>query len=120
MTQYSIGRPARRKSVWGHTTTTTTDDIYTCPANCTAEITYILVNNSGGSSNSVDVKWYDDDESYTSAFVSGKNLSSGEFLQFDNIDLVLQPNDKIQLTASSAGHIDSIITITETFTSIGY
>ena len=115
MSLASPGKPARRRSVWGHNTGTTTEDVYVCPDNCRAEVTYILVNNSGGSSNSVGVKWYDDSDSYTSNFVSGKNLSSGEFLQFDGIDLVLEAGDKIQVTPDSAGHIDSIITVTETF-----
>jgi hypothetical protein len=119
MTQFSIGKPARRKSVWGHNTGTTTEDVYTCPPNCTAEVTYIIVNNSGGSTNTVSVKWYDSSDSYASGFVEGKSLNAGDFLEFNNIDLVLQPGDKIQLTPTSAGHIDSIVTVTETFVPVG-
>ena len=29
----SPGKPARKKSVWGHNTGTTTEDVYVCPAN---------------------------------------------------------------------------------------
>ena len=115
MTQFSIGKPARRKSVWGHNTGTTTEDVYTCPANCIAEVTYIIVNNSGGSTNSVSVKWYDASESYASGFVEGKSLNAGDFLEFASIDLVMEAGDKIQVTPVSAGHIDSVITVTETF-----
>ena len=119
MTQVSIGKPARRKSVWGHNTGTTTEDVYTCPANCIAEVTYIIVNNSGTSTNTVSVKWYDSSDSYASGFVEGKSLNAGAFLEFSNIDLVLESGDKIQLTPTSAGHIDSIVTVTETFVPVG-
>ena len=119
MTQFSIGKPARRKSVWGHNTGTTTEDVYTCPANCIAEVTYIIVNNSGTSTNTVSVKWYDSSDSYASGFVEGKSLNAGAFLEFSNIDLVLESGDKIQLTPTSAGHIDSIVTVTETFVPVG-
>ena len=119
MTQYSIGKPARRKSVWGHNNTTATEDVYVCPANCVAEVTYIIVNNSGGSTNSVSVKWYDASASYASGFVEGKSLNAGDFLEFNNIDLVMEPGDKIQIIPTSAGHIDSIVTVTETFVPVG-
>ena len=119
MTQYSIGKPARRKSVWGHNNTTTAEDVYVCPANCISEVTYIIVNNSGSSTNSVSVKWYDASDSYASGFVEGKSLNAGDFLEFSNIDLVMEPGDKIQIIPTSAGHIDSIITVTETFVPVG-
>ena len=119
MIPFSTGRPARRKSVWGHNTGTTTEDVYTCPANCIAEVTYIIVNNSGGSTNSVSVKWYDSSETYASGFVEGKSLNAGDFLEFNTIDIILEAGDKIQITPTSAGHIDSIITVTETFVPVG-
>ena len=119
MTLVTQGKPSRKRSVWGHNTGTTTEDVYTCPANCIAEVTYIIVNNSGGSTNSVSVKWYDSSDTYASGFVEGKSLNAGDFLEFNNIDLVLEPGDKIQLTPASAGHIDSIVTVTETFVPVG-
>ena len=119
MTVVNPGKPSRRKSVWGHNTSTTTEDVYTCPANCIAEVTYIIVNNSGGSTNSVSVKWYDSSETYASGFVEGKSLNAGDFLEFNTIDIILEAGDKIQITPTSAGHIDSIITVTETFVPVG-
>ena len=109
----------RKKSVWGHNNGTTTEDVYTCPPNCIAEVTYIVVNNSGGATNTISVKWYDASASYASGFVEGKSLGGGEFLEFPNIDIILEPGDKIQITPTSAGHIDSIITLAETFVPVG-
>ena len=119
MTLVSPGKPARRRSVWGHNTGTTTEDVYICPDNCRAEMTYLIVNNSGGSTNTVSVKWYDASDSYASGFVEGKSLNAGDFLEFDSIDLVLEAGDKIQVTPVSAGHIDTVLTVTETFIPVG-
>ena len=119
MSLVSQGKPARKKSVWGHNNGTTTENVYTCPANCVAEVTYIIVNNSGGSTNTVSVKWYDASASYASGFVEGKSLNAGDFIQFADIELVLEAGDKIQVTPTSAGHIDTVITVTETFVPVG-
>ena len=119
MSLVSQGKPARKKSVWGHNNGTTTEDVYTCPANCVAELTYLIVNNSGGSTNTVSVKWYDSSASYASGFIEGKSLNAGDFIQFADIELVLEAGDKIQVTPTSAGHIDTVLTITETFVPVG-
>jgi hypothetical protein len=51
--------------------------------------------------------------------LAGKSLNSGDNTTFIDIDLVLQPGDKIQVTPTSAGHIDTILTVTETFIPVG-
>jgi hypothetical protein len=113
------GKPARIKSVYGHNTGTTYETVYTCPANCTAEVTFIHVVNGGSGNNTVEVAWYVTEDTYTSHFLKGKNLGSGEYVSFNQIDLVLQPGDEIRVTPDSAGHIDTILTVTETFVPIG-
>jgi len=113
------GKPARIRSVYGHNTGTTTEEVYVCPANATAEVTFIHVVNGGGSTNSVEVEWYVAADSYTSHFLKGKSLNASDYITFTNIDLVLQPGDKIQVTPTSAGHIDTILTVTETFVPVG-
>jgi len=113
------GKPARIKSVYGHNTGTTAEDVYVCPANAMAEVTFIHVVNGGSSTNSVEVEWYVAADNYTSHFLKGKSLNAGDFVSFNQIDLVLQPGDKIQVTTTSAGHIDTILTVTETFVPIG-
>jgi len=113
------GKPARIKSVYGHNTGTTAEDVYVCPANAVAEVTFIHVVNGGGSTNTIEVEWYVAADSYTSHFLKGKSLNAGDYVSFNQIDLVLQPGDKIQVTPTSAGHIDTILTVTETFVPIG-
>ena len=119
MSLFNQGKASRMRSVYGHNSGTTTEDVYTCPANCVAELTFVHVVNGGGSTNSVDVLWYVAEDNYTSHFLSGKSLGSGDNTTFINIDLVLQPGDKIQVTPVSAGHIDTILTVTETFVPVG-
>ena len=113
------GRSARIKSVYGHNTGTSTETVYTCPANAVAEVTFIHVVNGGSSTNSVEVEWYVDADSYTSHFLKGKSINASDYVSFNQIDLVLQPGDKIQVTPTSAGHIDTIVTVTETFVPVG-
>jgi hypothetical protein len=113
------GKPARIKSVYGHNTGTTAEDVYVCPANAVAEVTFIHVVNGGASTNTVEVEWYVAADSYTSHFLKGKSINASDYVSFNQIDLVLQPGDKIQVTPSSAGHIDTILTVTETFVPVG-
>ncbi len=118
MTLFSQGKSARKKSVYGHNTGTTTETVYTCPANCVAEVTFIHIHNSTGNTN-IEVEWYVAADSYTSHFLEGKNLGAAEYVQFPDIELVLQPGDKIQVTPDSTAHIDTILTVTETFIPVG-
>ena len=113
------GKSARKRSVWGHNNGTTTENVYTCPPNCTAEVTYIVVNNSGLSTNTISIKWYDASASYASGFIEGKSLNAGSYIELPHIELMLEPGDKIQITPTSVGHIDSIVTVTETFVPVG-
>ena len=113
------GKPARIRSVYGHNTGTTVETVYTCPANCVAEITFIHIVNGGGSTNTVEVEWYVFADTYTSHFLKGKSILAGDYVTFNEIDLVLQSGDEIRVTPSGSGHIDTILTVTETFVPIG-
>ena len=118
MTLFTQGKPSRKKSVWGHNTGTTTEDVYVCPANCIAEINFIHIHNSTGNTN-IDIEWYVAADTYTSHFLEGKNLGAGEYVTFADIELVLAAGDKIQVTPDTASHIDTILTVTETFIPVG-
>lgn len=111
----SQGKPARRRSVYGHNTGTTLEDVYVCPDHCVAEVSYILIANAGSSTNTVDVNWYVSADAYTSHFLNDKSLNAGDYHEFSEVDLILAAGDKIQVQPGSAGHIDSIVTVTETF-----
>jgi len=111
------GRPARRRSVYGHNETTTTENVYTCPPNCVAELSYIHVHNSLGNTD-ITIEWYVAADAYTSHFLEGKNLGVGEYITFSDIELVLAAGDQIRVTPGVAAHIDTILTVTETFSGV--
>ena len=111
------GRPARRRSVYGHNTGTATEDVYTCPPNCTAEISYLHIINTTGNVN-IEIEWFVAADNYTSHFLTGKNLGAGEYITFSDIEIAISSGDKIQVTPSAAGHVDTILTVTETFSGI--
>ena len=118
MSLVSQGKPARKKSVWGHNTTTAVEDVYVCPANCVAELSYLHVHNSSGNTD-ITIQWYVAADTYTSHYLEGKNLGAGEYVTFADIELVLQPGDKLQVVPSTAAHVDTILTVTETFVPVG-
>jgi len=118
MSLVSQGRNARKRSVWGHSTTTAVETVYTCPANCVAEITYLHVHNSSGNTD-ITIQWYVAADTYTSHFIEGKNLGAGEFIAFTDIQLVLQSGDMLQVQPATAAHIDTILTVIETFVPVG-
>ena len=114
------GKPSRMRSVYGHNTGTDLEVVYTCPANCVSEVTFIHIINGATSGNTnVDVEWYVAADSYTSHFLHGKSLAHSDYISFPDIDIVLQPGDKIQVQPAHAGHLDTIITVTETFNPVG-
>tara|TARA_R110000737_G_C14364117_1_gene447483 strand:+ start:265 stop:624 length:360 start_codon:yes stop_codon:yes gene_type:complete len=119
MSFVSQGKPSRMRSVYGHNTTDAVGVVYTCPPNCIAHVTFIHVVNSGSSTNTVDVEWYVAADSYIHNFLSAVSFDPPDFFSFNNIDLVLQSGDKIQVHPTGAGHIDSIVTVTETFIPVG-
>ena len=120
MSLVNQGKASRIRSVYGHNTGTSTEDVYTCPANCVSEVTFIhIVNGESSGTNTVDITWYVAADSYTSKFLNDKGVAHNEAVTHNNIDIVLQAGDKIQVTPSSAGHIDTIITVTETFLPVG-
>ena len=138
MSLFNQGKAARTKSLVGHNTGTTTEDVYICPANCIAEITYLHVHNTTGNTN-ITIEWFiapDNIDSavsdktnpsystwaasgYTSHYLEGKNLGAGEYVTFSDMDLVLQAGDKLQITPDTAAHLDTILTVTETFIPVG-
>ena len=121
MTLYSQGKPARRQSfnadckVEGQTY-----DLYTCPANCRAEVEMLMIVNAGGNT-TVTVVWYDASKSYSARILGGKNMTAGEYILFTGATLVLEPGDKIRITptANASPHIDGMCTVTETFIPVG-
>lgn len=126
MTLVSQGKPARVNSFHVSALVENTSAVlYTCPSNCTAEITMLLIVNANGNT-TVDVTWEDADNPFnpsdTSTFILGsKNMTAGEYVLFTGATLVLQAGDTLEITPSgnASPHIDGMCTVTETFLPVG-
>jgi len=107
----------------------TTDDVavtlYTCPANAKAHMNLLFITNAATQDSDIEVKWYRESESTSFFIIGGKNLSTGEFLQFDGgAFIVLESGDSIDVTPSNTGggadpQIDVFCTVEEFFNPVG-
>jgi hypothetical protein len=65
-------------------------NIYTCPANCRAEVTMLMVVNAGGSTTTATVIWYDASKTVDVHILGSKSLSAGDYVLFTGATLVLE------------------------------
>jgi hypothetical protein len=56
---------------------------------------------------------------YLSNFLAGKNLGAGDYITFNPMQVFLSAGDQIRVTTTSAGHVDIIGSIIETFIPVG-
>jgi len=111
-------KSTRPKSFAGDVKTTTSTTVYTCPQNCTAELSFLHVVNVSGN-NTVRVYWYLAATGYSSNFLGGKNMSAAEYITFSPMQLFLSPGDQIRVVTDVAGHLDIIGSVIETFIPVG-
>lgn len=118
MALYTQGKAARTKSYWADIKDTDLHTVYTCPPNCTAELSFLHIVNVSGN-NTVKVTWYVAADGYASNFVGGKNMSAAESITYSPIQLYLSSGDRIDAQTTVAGHLDVLLSVTETFVPIG-
>lgn len=119
MALVSQGKPSRVKSQQVSCTVSATEYVlYTCPANCVAEMSMLLLTGVTGTP-SVIVFWNTNGDKVH--ILGGKNIGVGEYVLFTGATLVLQPGETLSVkgTSGSAIHLDAICTVTETFIPIG-
>jgi len=89
-------------------------NLYTCPANCKSHMSLLFLSNTGGNV-SVDVEW-DRADSTHAHILGGKNLTTGEFIQFSDGFIVLEAGDEINVVADGSDpHVDFFCTVEEFF-----
>jgi len=121
MTLVSPGKPSR---VISKGVICDTEDavevLYTCPANCRAEVTMLFCVNANGNTTAL-AKWYMASTGEEYRLIGGKNLGIGEFVLLTGATLVLEPSDEIRCIASgnSTPELDFMCTVTETFVPVG-
>jgi hypothetical protein len=90
--------------------------LYTCPDNCRAKMNLLYLTNSDGTT-TVNVEWNRADGSHVH-ILGGKNMTSGEFIQWSGAYIVLEPTETFTVSAtvgSGSPHIDILCTVEEYF-----
>ena len=112
-------------------TTAQEETAYKCPANCRAMVELLYISNVSSGNATVDVELNRNDSSTDNGTGQGnashmhilgsKNMASGDFIQFDEGFIVLEPEDTITITATGTGtiHVDAMVTVEEFFLPVG-
>jgi hypothetical protein len=91
-----------------------TKNLYTCPNNCRAKILLVFITNANGN-NTVQLQWYRKADDFSYYIIGGKNMSQGDFIQLSDAYIVLDPEDRLDVTVSSSGNVDALCTAEEMF-----
>jgi len=102
------------------TTENQEETLYTCPDNARAMMSLLFVSNVSGNT-TVDVEWYRGDGARHNHILGGKNMTTGEYIQFDGAYIVFEPGDYMTITPSSntSPHVDAFVTVEEIFVPVG-
>ena len=98
------------------------ETLYTCPANCRAHVSMLFTVNTGGNV-TVNIEFERASATQTNLGVDphmhilgGKNMTTGEFIQFTGGEMIMEPGDSITVTADgSTPHVDTMATVEEFF-----
>ena len=91
-------------------TTTGDKEVLEIPQGFVGHWNMLFISNLGGSTDAVTV--YVDKADGTDMYIlNGTNVSSKEYLLFSDATLVLQPQDIIKASTSSAGNMEIIVTV---------
>jgi len=89
--------------------------LYTCPNNCRSRMNLLYVVNVVGNT-TIDIEWDRADGSHMH-ILGSKNMTTGEFIQWSDAYIVLEPGDAVHVTPSSnaSPHVDVLCTVEESF-----
>jgi len=110
----------REKSVIAaFTTDGVRETLYECPLNCRARVPLVYMVNANGT---VDVtfEWYRASDTTHYYIISGKNLGTGDTIQLSDGYIVLEPEDKLEITVDgTTPQVDALCTVEEIFIPVG-
>ena len=106
-----------------------TDDVpvtlYTCPANSKSHMNLLFITNASSNASDINVQWYRASKATSYFIIGGKNLTQGEFIQFNGeAFIVLEAGDYVTIeTTNTAGagvpDTDAFCTVEEFFNPVG-
>jgi len=97
------------------TTSAQEETLYTCPSNCRAHVSMLMVTNVTGTT-TVDVQFHRSADSSIAHILGGKNLGAGEYVLFTGAEMVMESGDHITMTPTGSGpQVDLMATVEEFF-----
>ena len=104
--------------------TATEVTLYTCPSNCRAVMTLLFVSNVSSSNATVDIEFNRADTTNNAShmhILGAKNMATGDYIQFSDGYIVMEPDDTITFTGTGTGtiHVDAMATVEEFFIPVG-
>jgi len=112
-------------------TTGQEETVYKCPSNCRSMVELLFIKNVSSGNVTVDVELNRNDSVTDNGTGQGnaphmhilgsKNMSVGDFIQFADGFMVLEPEDTITMSATGTGtiHVDTMVTVEEFFLPVG-
>ena len=94
--------------------------LYTCPTNARGMMNLLFLSNPHGNTD-VSVSWVRQDGAQSLSVLGGKNMTTGEYIQFSDAYIVFEPGDYMTVTASgnASPSIHVFATIEEIFVPVG-
>jgi hypothetical protein len=103
----------RPLSVGVNPTAGVTTTVYTVPTGYYALFNLLYVHNTGGSTKSITVQWYDASAATAIDILTQVTYSSKSYTQFSNAYVVFEEGDQLRLTPESASAFAVIATFEE-------
>ena len=101
----------RPTSVGISPTANTLTTVYTVPTGYYAKFTVMYIHNTGGSTKSITVQWYDASTATTLDILTGYSFTSKQYLEFNGVAyIVMEEGDKIQITTEAGSTFSFIAT----------
>ena len=90
-------------------TAATDTTVYTCPTGYYSLFTVMFIHNTGGSTKSITVQWYDASSNTTLDIFTALPVTSKEYIKIDGEGyIVLEEGDKIKITTESGSSFSFI------------
>jgi hypothetical protein len=88
--------------------------VYTVPTGYYAKFNLLYLHNTGGSTKSITVQWYDASAATSIDILTAVSYASKAYTQFDNAYVVLEEGDQLRATPEAGSAFDLIATFEET------
>lgn len=92
---------------------TVTTTVYTVPTGYYAKFNLLYLHNTGGSTKSITIQWYDSSAATTIDILTGVAYAAKTYSQFSNAYVVLEEGDQVRATPEAGSAFDLIATFEE-------